>query len=104
MTSVTHGHWALNQRQGCKGMCSSQSNVLVLGKLQARFYLKYISHAPIGTPFLFRQRSSGTLARNLSLEDNRKPYPGSALLPNFLEMWTGVKEGTEESLMFIKFC
>lgn len=30
----------------------------------------------------------------LSLEENRKPCPGTALLLNFLEMWIGIKRRT----------
>ena len=42
------------------------------------------------------------MARKLSLEENRRPYPGRASLLDFLEMGKGIKRRTENSLKFIK--
>lgn len=75
LTSVIHAHWSLKQRQGCKGICLSQSNVLVLGKLQFRFHLKHMDQAPIGASFFFRQRSSGKMARRIVSERKQEALP-----------------------------
>ena len=42
------------------------------------------------------------MARKPSPEENRRPYPGRASLLDFLEMGTGIKRRTENSLKFIK--
>lgn len=57
--------------------------MLILGKLQSRFHLKHINQAPVGTPFLSRQRSSEKLARKIVSGRKQEALPRNCPSPQF---------------------